>query len=190
MRCSRASRSPARTGTKRRSKRRLALEGHEGRKLPYLVLAQVERAHGDLPGSLATLDGVLARLAASGQGEMTNVHALRGDVLARLDRPREAEAEFRKEIAIFPENLSAWAGLALLCASEGRREDVRAAILGMLHASPNAERPARRRGDAAGARRSGWSSGARAARRYRADRRAARSVLGSHPPGSNGPQRG
>ncbi len=98
----------------------LALEGHQGRKLPYLVLAQVRRSRGDLAGALAMLDETAEKLARSGQMELSNLHFLRGDVLARMDRPAEAEAEFRKELSIFPENVSAWTGLALLYASQGR----------------------------------------------------------------------
>jgi arylsulfatase A-like enzyme/tetratricopeptide (TPR) repeat protein len=114
----------------------LALEGHQGRKLPYIVLAQVQRARGDLPGALRTLDEILARLARSGQGEMTNVHALRADVLARMGREGEAEAEFRKELSVFPENASAWASLAMLYASQGRDDQARRTIDGMLEAMP------------------------------------------------------
>ena len=114
----------------------LALEGHRGRKLPYLVLAQVQKARGDLPGALRTLDDVLERLARSGQGELSNVHYLRGDILARMERDAEAEAEFRKELSMFPDSDAAWAGLALLYASQGRDGDVRRAIDGLLRAQP------------------------------------------------------
>ncbi len=136
----------------------LALEGHQGRKLPYVVLAQVLRARGDLSGALRTLDEILARLARSGQGEMTNVHALRGDVLARMGREAEAEAEFRKEISFFPENASAWANLAMLYASQGRDEQARRTVDGMLAAMPTrrgylaAAETLRVLGDAEGAR--------------------------------------
>jgi arylsulfatase A-like enzyme/tetratricopeptide (TPR) repeat protein len=114
----------------------LALEGHQNRKLPYLVLAQVQKARGDLPGALRTLDEVQEKLARSGQGEMSNVHYLRGDVLARMQRDAEAETEFRKEISIFPDNAAAWTGLALLYASQGRMDDTRRTIDGLLRASP------------------------------------------------------
>jgi arylsulfatase A-like enzyme/tetratricopeptide (TPR) repeat protein len=114
----------------------LALEGHMGRKLPYIVLSQVAKSRGDLPGALRLLDEVLEKLNRSGQGEMTNVHYYRGDVLARLERPAEAEAEFRKELSIFPDNALAWTGLALLYASEGRMEDTRRMVDGLLRAVP------------------------------------------------------
>ena len=136
----------------------LALEGHQGRKTPYLVLAQVQKARGDLPGALRTLDGVLERLARSGQGEMSSVRYLRGDVLARMGRGAEAEVELRKEIAVFPDNDAAWAALALLYASLGRSDDARAAIDGLLRAQPTprgyrtAAETLRVLGDPAGAR--------------------------------------
>ncbi len=115
---------------------RLALEGHLGRKLPYVVLSQVQKARGDLQGALRTIDEVLSKLARSGQGEMSNVHALRGDLLARMGRPAEAEAEFQKELSMFPENAAAWSGLVLLYASEGRIGDARETIARLLRAVP------------------------------------------------------
>jgi choline-sulfatase len=114
----------------------LALEGHLGRRLPHMVLSQVQKARGDLPGALATLDGVLEKLARSGQGEMSNLHYFRGDVLARMGREAEAEAEFRKELSMFPENVSAWTGLALLYASQGRMDDTRRTVDAFLRAVP------------------------------------------------------
>ena len=116
---------------------KLALEGHQGRKLPYVVLSQVAKARGDLPGALRLLDEILAKLARSGQGEMSNVHYYRGDVLARMERPAEAEAEFRRELAAFPDNAAAWSSLALLYASEGRGADAGKTIGALLAACPN-----------------------------------------------------
>ena len=103
------------------------------------------------------LDDVMVRLGRSGQGEMSNIHYLRGDVLARMERPAEAEAEFRKELTIFPENDAAWVALALLYASQGRSDDARAAIAGLLRTQPTprgyrtAAETLRILGDAAGA---------------------------------------
>ena len=49
----------------------------------------------------------------------------RGDVLARLGRPAEAEAAYRREIARYPRHLQAWANLGVLlylqAARRGRR---------------------------------------------------------------------
>ncbi|HTO76522.1 MAG TPA: sulfatase-like hydrolase/transferase [Thermoanaerobaculia bacterium] len=114
----------------------LALEGHQGRKLPYIVLAQVRKARGDLPGALQMLDEVQAKLQSSGQGEMSNLHYFRADILARMDRTAEAEAEFRKELSIFPDNTSAWTGLALLHASLGQPEAARRDLEDLLRTVP------------------------------------------------------
>jgi tetratricopeptide (TPR) repeat protein len=136
---------------------RLALEGHQGRKLPYVILSQVQRLRGDLPGALTTLDDVQARLARSGQ-QMSTVHALRADILARLNRPAEAEAEFQKELKMFPENVAAWSGLVMLYASVGQVEDARRTLARFLQAVPTpsgyraAAETLRILGDAAGAR--------------------------------------
>jgi predicted Zn-dependent protease len=54
-----------------------------------------------------------------------------------MERPAEAEAEFRKELAAFPENAAAWSGLALLYASEARMEEAARTIRELLAACPN-----------------------------------------------------
>ncbi|HEY7113966.1 MAG TPA: tetratricopeptide repeat protein, partial [Thermoanaerobaculia bacterium] len=113
-----------------------ALEGHQGRKLPYVVLAQVRKARGDLPGALRMLDEVQAKLQQSGQGEMSNLHYFRADILARMDRPAEAEAEFRRELSFFPDNAAAWTGLALLHASLGQSDAARRDLEDLLRTVP------------------------------------------------------
>ena len=114
----------------------LALQGHMGRKLPYLVLSQVAKARGDLPRALDYLDRVREKLQRSGETEMSNLHYYRGDILARMGREREAEAEFRREMEVFPENAAAWTGLALLYASDGRGREARGVLEDLLRASP------------------------------------------------------
>jgi tetratricopeptide (TPR) repeat protein len=67
---------------------------------------------------------------------LTELHYYTADTLARLERPRAAEVEFRKELALFPENIDAWAGLAMLYRSQGRDAECAQAIDEMLERVP------------------------------------------------------
>ncbi len=162
----------------------LALEGHQGRKLPYIVLAQVRRARGDLPGALQMLDEVQAKLQSSGQGEMSNLHYFRADILARMDRTAEAEAEFRKELSIFPDNTAAWTGLALLHASLGQPEATRRDLEDLLRTVPTP------RGYAAAAETLRILGDPESARRLEERARLGGGSAGAGQRASAGPQRG
>jgi tetratricopeptide (TPR) repeat protein len=110
--------------------------GYRQRRKPQIVLAQVAKARGDLTGALSRLDEILRKSGEKGQGDLSNVNYLRGDILARLGRNGEAEAAFRAEIKTFPNNAQAWTALAALLASEGRSDDARETLLSMVKASP------------------------------------------------------
>jgi tetratricopeptide (TPR) repeat protein len=111
--------------------------GYRKKKKPLIVLAQVAKGRGDLSGALAQLDAVKAMVDEQGEGDMSNVNYLRGDILARLGRNAEAEAAFRAEIKDFPNNVQAWTGLSLLYASQGRSDDARRTLLELVRTSPN-----------------------------------------------------
>ncbi|HEX9149323.1 MAG TPA: tetratricopeptide repeat protein, partial [Thermoanaerobaculia bacterium] len=95
-----------------------------GARAPRLVLARIALARGDLAGALALLDQAAEIDRASARTSAVGLRSLRGDVLARLGREKEAEADFRLEVASHPENLDGWARLALLYASQGRGADL------------------------------------------------------------------
>ncbi|MGE5814885.1 MAG: tetratricopeptide repeat protein, partial [Acidobacteriota bacterium] len=59
-----------------------------------------------------------------------------GDSLARLERYGEAEPHFRREIALYPFNVRARAGLAMLYRAQGRDAESATAIDEMLKVSP------------------------------------------------------
>ena len=62
-----------------------------------------------------------------------------GDTLARLGRNAEAEAAFKEEIRLFPQNRRAYAGLAMLYRSLGRDAESEATIREMLETAPGSE---------------------------------------------------
>lgn len=115
---------------------RAAIDRRPNRRLPYLVLARVAIAKGDLPGALRTLDQV-AEMTAKGEGiPLSGYHYLRGDVLGRMDRLDEARRELQEEVRLFPPNLDAWTSLAALEASRGSVPDLRRTIEEMVAANP------------------------------------------------------
>jgi tetratricopeptide (TPR) repeat protein len=79
-----------------------------------LLLAEVQRAEGKLPQALQTIDEANARAHEMGVQHLYASDYLRGDVLARLNRPEEAIAAFRSEIANSPQHLQSYANLALI----------------------------------------------------------------------------
>ena len=65
-----------------------------------------------------------------------------GDSLARLERYPEAERFLKAEVALFPFNTRARAGLAMLYRATGRDAESEQAIAAMLRVSPQGEGPA------------------------------------------------
>jgi tetratricopeptide (TPR) repeat protein len=112
--------------------------GYRRRRKTQVLLAQVAKARGDLPGALQRLDEIVRQASEKEEGDMSNVQYLRGDILARLGRNAEAELAFRKEIELFPNNAQAWSGLAILYASEGRSDEANRTLLHFAEVSPNA----------------------------------------------------
>ena len=114
----------------------LANSGRNPQPTIMLLKAEVLRARGDLQGALAAVD------AASAQArllEVTNVyglHFLKGDLLARMNRPQDAEAEYRREIEAFPANLQAWIHLAVIYRVEGRSADIDRLLKQMVKENP------------------------------------------------------
>ena len=111
--------------------------GYRSRRMPDVILAQVKKARGDLPGALRILDAIENDRRAAGQGPISDVAAFRGDLLARMGRNPDAEDAFHEELRYFPNNPRAWTGLAMLYASEGRGAEARSTLERMVHDSPS-----------------------------------------------------
>jgi choline-sulfatase len=89
-----------------------------------LALAEVRARTGDLAGALATLDEAERQAAALGLARPHGLEFLRGDTLARLARPPEAEAAYRREIAAYPAQTQAYANLAVLLFLQKRGAEI------------------------------------------------------------------
>ncbi len=116
---------------------RLALEqGHMGHVKPAMLLAQIARARGDLPGALAQLNAVEASLESREDRQVSNLHFYKGDILARMGQTAAAEQEFRQETHFFAGNPVGWTSLAFLLASQGRTAEARQTLLEMVKEAP------------------------------------------------------
>lgn len=95
------------------------------RRRALLTLARVASHRGDYAKALDLARQ--ASLSPDGKPDapLVGVHRLRGDVLARMDRPLEAEKEFQEEIRLFPKSVDVRIELAVVYASLQRPEDVR-----------------------------------------------------------------
>jgi len=101
-----------------------AIDAGDRQPTSILLLAEVQRAEGNLQQALAAMDAAEARANEMGVRHLHGVDYLRGDVLARLDRPEDAIAAYRREITNSPEYLQAYSNLAVIYFIE---EDPRAA---------------------------------------------------------------
>jgi len=151
---------------------RRSIETGPARKRSWLVLANVKASRGSFEEALRITDEVREKVGEKGLADLAGYRFLRGNILGRLGRWEEAEAELVAETRLFPRYSPAWQTLAVLLASRGRGAEALRTVAGMLEADPSpgtfsagAELLAKM-GDAAGAER----VRAEAARRFGAAR--------------------
>ncbi len=117
------------------ARRAVALDT-EPRPSALVVLATVLTRTGDYAGAFATLDEASRRAEALRLGRVRELESVRADALARAGRPAEAEAAYAREIAAFPEDLPAYANLAVLRFLRGDRAGVDAVLADMARRNP------------------------------------------------------
>lgn len=115
----------------------LAIGDRDPQPSTLLLLADVKRAAGDLQGALTATDRAAQRAKELNVSALYRLDFLRGDILARMDRPAESAEAYRREIANFPQNTQAYANLAIVYFIEGRRADVDRVLEEMVRANPH-----------------------------------------------------
>ncbi len=115
-----------------------SLDAPSSRGRGHVVLARVAVREGDLGAALGRTELALRGVSRRGLPP-AGLHLVRGDVLARMGRHAEAEAEFRTEIRAYPSATGAWESLVLLLAAQGRTEDVRKTAKELTETVPGAE---------------------------------------------------
>ena len=113
---------------------RKSIETGGTRKRSWLVLATVEASRGSFQKALEITDDLKSRIGEQGLGDLIGYHFLRGNLLGRLNRWEEAEAELREETRKFPQYLPAWQSLAFVYASRGRVPEAKKVVEQMVAA--------------------------------------------------------
>jgi arylsulfatase A-like enzyme/thioredoxin-like negative regulator of GroEL len=120
----------------------LAAKADPGLPLPAFVRGVLahrgQRFSEAVPLLLQARDGYATRTS-----QPSDLNYFIGDSLARLERYRDAEPFFKEELRLYPQNLKAAAGLAMLFQVTGRLQDADGMIQAMLRTSPNPEAYAR-----------------------------------------------
>ncbi len=118
---------------------RQALDEKSLRVGPLITLAEVQHARGDYNGSLETLRQAQAaydQREAKDPDLLRGLNLVRGKDQADLGDAVAAEASFRQEIELFPENIRGWSSLAILDALTGRGPEVAPILQKMVAANP------------------------------------------------------
>lgn len=112
----------------------------EGDRQPssILLLAEVQRGEGKLAEAMQTIDEAERRANDLEVPHLYGIDYLRGDVLARLDKPDEAIAAYRREIEHSPQHLQAYANLAVVYAILGKRGEMERVLEEMTRRNPHA----------------------------------------------------
>jgi arylsulfatase A-like enzyme/Flp pilus assembly protein TadD len=111
----------------------------EGDRQPssILLLAEVQRAEGRLEEALRTIDEAERRAGDLEIRHLYGIDYMRGDVLARLDRPDDAVAAYEREIDASPRHLQSYANLAVIYFIEGKRAEAEKTLALMTRNNPN-----------------------------------------------------
>lgn len=106
--------------------------------LPMTAMVQglIQYNRGDFAAAVPLLQQARTRFAER-PIQAGDLHFFLGDALARLERYAEAEPELREEIRLYPQNIRARTGLAMLLAATGRTAEADRALTELLQVSPS-----------------------------------------------------
>ncbi|HEX9986520.1 MAG TPA: sulfatase-like hydrolase/transferase [Thermoanaerobaculia bacterium] len=116
---------------------RAAIELGDRQPASLLLLADVQRAAGQLEPALRTVDEATQRATELGVQHLYGADYLRGDLYARMDRPAEAVEAYRREIAASPQHLQSYANLAVVHTIEGRQAEAERVLKEMVRRNPH-----------------------------------------------------
>jgi choline-sulfatase len=116
---------------------RTAIDLGDRQPTSILLLAEIERSEGKLQEALATITEAERRAGDLEVRHLYGIDYLRGDLLARLDRPDEAAAAYRREIDNSPQHLQSYANLAIIDRIEGKNAECDRVLEEMVRRNPH-----------------------------------------------------
>ena len=114
----------------------LARKAEPGFPLPEYVEARLLYDQGRYDEALPLLEQAAAELKKPGAAPIAELHFYTADVLTRVDRSGEAEAEYLEELRSFPQSVRARSGLAMLYHASGRSDEAVTTVTDMIRAVP------------------------------------------------------
>jgi arylsulfatase A-like enzyme/Tfp pilus assembly protein PilF len=114
-----------------------AIETYSYRVQGLVLAAQVLARSGQAPRALQLVEQAEREAKQRELGAIPLLEYTRGDVLARMNRVEEAEAAFRKEIRLFPDDREAWASLAVVLWLKDRRQEAALLMEEFVRANPS-----------------------------------------------------
>ncbi len=123
--------------TEAESEARAAAGSRNPQPSAILVMAEVKLRENKPADALEVVNRAQAYARDLRLPSVYDLEFLRGDALARLNRPGEAEAAFRAEIAAFPTHSQAYANLAVIHFIKGDRAGVERLMDEMYRANPS-----------------------------------------------------
>lgn len=100
-----------------------------------VVLAKIYTEAGRIPEGLQRIEKAF-ELTDAEADPLPEMHFIRGDLLARMGQFERAEAEFRTEIALHPQNPQTYKNMILLLVDRGRLEEANEMIFKLIDAAP------------------------------------------------------
>lgn len=116
-----------------------ALSASPHRTATMRLIAEVNRREQRWQDELTLLDQAAAEIQSRHMRSEQGLSFDRGEALLHLQRGPEAEEAFAAEVRDFPQNLQAWADLAVVRAAKGDIVAARGTLQEMLRANPNAD---------------------------------------------------
>jgi tetratricopeptide (TPR) repeat protein len=117
---------------------RRSVEADCSRYVSWFLLGTVAHRQGRFAEAIEAFRRAVDAMKTEPRAVVRNLHAALGDCLARIGQTAEAEREFKTELASIPASPEARIGLATLYRSQGRDDEARATLGGLIAATPNA----------------------------------------------------
>ena len=116
---------------------RRSLQHDPSRYMSHYLLGVIAQQQGRCDEGIGHFERAIAAKRLEPRTVVRNLHAGLADCLARSGREREAEHEFKAELAVIPDSPEARVGLATLYKSQGHDAQARAVLTELVASTPN-----------------------------------------------------